>query len=132
MVGNCPMPGSIFVGSNSGGMCSYHYQTDSADWPRISRTLHDWGVVTNEINACRTAHTSRATATRPAALAELFKQAWSRLEPMVEGWENELRPQLCEGGKMDSYSSWGLRLEKFMGKRVVELIRSPSAGRYAA
>jgi len=127
---NCPMPGAIFSGSG-GGMCAYHYGTNSEDWGRITRTLQDWQCVTDEINACREAFNNPSTATRPAVLEAMFDSAWRRLQPLVGSWSEDVKPQLTKGGKPDSYGSWILRLERFIGARVVDCIRH-QVGRKAA
>lgn len=126
----CPMTGAIF-GGGGGGMCAYHYATNSADWGRITRTLLDWAIVTDEINTCRRAHINPETATSPAVLEQLFRQAWARVEPGVGTWGEDLKPQPGKGGAMDNYGAWGLRLERFIGQRVVESIRH-QIGRKAA
>lgn len=114
----CPMAGTIFTAGGTGS-CAYHYAANSQDWPRITQKLTDWQCVISEINECRRVHCNPATASSPAVLANLFAQAWARLEPLAPGWTEELKPQLGKGGAMDAYREWGLRLERFVGGQVV-------------
>ena len=83
------------------------------------------------IHHCRKVLTDPNTATHPAAIEAEFTKAWKRLEPSVGTWVDDLKPQITRGAKMDSYGSWGLRLEQFMGQRVVECLRH-QLGRKAA
>jgi len=130
LVNGCPMCGAIFSGSG-GGICAYHYGTNPEDWPRITHTLTDWQCVTDEINGARQALTNSRTASSPSALDALFAAAWRRLEPLALHWAADLKPQPGRGGRMDTYSTWALRLECFIGARVVESIRG-QLGRKAA
>lgn len=123
----CQMPGAIF--DNPGqptGVCAYHYAANPVDWPRITQALAEWECVTSEIRECRRVHTASETAAKPAVLSGLFGAAVARLEPLVgPHWWEQLKPQPGRGGVMDSYASWGWRLEKFIGARVQEQTIAP-------
>lgn len=119
----CPMPGTIFSGG-SGGMCAYHIGTHGTDWPRITRVLLDWQCVTLEINAIRRAHCDMELSGHPDELAKRFADAWARMQPLVAGaWEEELKPGNLKSGHPETYRDWGMRLERFIGQRVVEVLR---------
>ena len=126
----CPMPGTI-SGEGGNGICAYHYATNSTDWPRISQTLNEWAILTEEINHCRKVLTDPATAAKPALIADEFRMAWDRIKDNLGPWVNDVKPQKTKGGHTDSYGSWALRLEQFMGQRVVECL-SKRVGRIAA
>ena len=126
----CPMAGTI-SGEGGSGICAYHYNTHSGDWPRITQVLLDWAVVTEEINHCRTVLCNPATAANPAAIAEEFAKAAERVLQGAGSWTEDLKPQLTRGNQMDSYGSWTNRLECFIGQRVVEAMRH-RIGRKAA
>jgi len=120
--GQCPMPGTIFTGST--GLCVYHVGAHAGDWHRITRVLVDWQCVMDEINAARRAHCSHDLAGNPDALERLFGDAWKRLQPMVAGaWEDDLKPGAVKAGQPEDYREWGIRLERFIGQRVVEILR---------
>ena len=126
----CPMTGSMF-GEGGNGVCVYHFGTNSHDWPRITHTLLDWAIVTEEINHCRRVLTNPETASSPAVIEAEFRKAVQRVEQCAGQWINDLKPQLTRGGKLDSYGTWSQRLERFMGQRVVEALRH-QIGRKAA
>jgi len=127
----CPMPGTM-SGEGGHGVCAYHWNANSMDWTRITQTLLDWAIVTEEINHCRSVLCSPDTACRPDLIAEEFRNAWARVEQGAGAWHNDLKPQPTrEGGPMDSYGTWAQRLERFMGQRVVEALRH-RIGRKAA
>lgn len=126
----CPMPGTI-SGEGGSGICVYHYNTHGTDWPRISQTLLDWAILTDEINHCRSIMCNSATATKPDLIAQEYASAWNRIKDHLGTWTDELKPQPTKGGHMDSYGSWTLRLERFMGQRVVDALRH-RIGRKAA
>ena len=126
----CPMAGTL-SGEGGHGVCAYHCATNPKDWGHISRTLIDWQCVTDEINACRRTHTNPETATDPGLIARLYAQAWVRLEPLIGTWEKDIRPQPDKSGSTEGYQAWGLRLECFLGGRVVEALRH-QLGRKAA
>ena len=127
----CPMPGTISGGGHGSSSCSWHYGTSGHDWPRITQVLLDWQCVSDEINTCRRAHTDPETCGNPKVLDDMFDAAWRRMGPLVGAWEKDLRPQAGRGGQMDSYVAWSLRLERFIGGRVVDVIRH-QLGRKAA
>lgn len=118
----CPMPG-VMSGESGRDVCAYHWNTNAQDWPRITRTLLDWAIVTEEIVHCRRVLTAPETATNPEAIADEFRRAWARVEAGADAWVEELKPQPGRGGHMDSYGSWALRLERFIGQRVVDVLR---------
>lgn len=119
----CFMPGTI-SGEGGSGLCAYHYATNPGDWTRITQILLDWEIVTAEINACRTLLTDKTKATRPDLINAEFKRAWQRVKGGAGPWLDQLKPQPTrEGGPMDSYGTWALRLERFIGQRVVESLR---------
>jgi hypothetical protein len=130
MANQCPMPGTI-SGEGGNGVCAYHYNTHGPDWPRITQTLLDWAILTEEINHCRKVLTDPATAAKPAIIADEFRIAWQRIKDNLGPWTDAVKPQLTRGGHTDSYGSWALRLEQFMGQRVVECL-SKRVGRQAA
>lgn len=130
----CPMVGAIFTGdTNAVGACGYHYGANPGDIPRITQVLKDWGVVIDEIREGRRMLTG-SLAVDAKAVSTMFSAAWHRLQPMVAGWENELRPstihhidkhgQAVDTGWTESYSDWVRRLERFMGARIRETIGS--------
>lgn len=124
MAHDCPMAGAIFTGGD-GGICAYHHGTHGTDWPRITRALQDWHCLTAEINDCRRAHRNPLTAMDGKVLDHLFAKAWQRLQPLVgEDWGAELRPSKYPNGFAESYRDWGVRLERFLAKRVTEAIRT--------
>lgn len=126
----CPMPGTI-SGAGGNGVCAYHYNTNSSDWPRITQTLLDWSILLDEINYCRGIMCNPATAADPVFLAKEYAAAWIRIKDHLGTWTDQVKPQQTKGGHMDSYGSWTLRLERFMGQQVVENMRK-RAGRMAA
>lgn len=125
----CPMAGAIFERSGQeGGICAYHYGANTADWGRITRALTDWDSVTAEIGECRRVHMDPQLSARPDEVEKLFKAAAARMEPLVGTWWDEIKPQAGKGGRMDTYRDWGMRLETFIGSRVVgELTRRKAA-----
>lgn len=126
----CPMPGTI-SGEGAKGICTYHYNTHGTDWPRISQTLLDWSILTEEINLCRSLHCNPANITNPDVLEHEFRLAVDRVLQGAGTWADELKPGLSRGGKPESYQVWVYRLECFMGQRVVECL-SKRIGRKAA
>lgn len=126
----CPMPGTMF-GEGGNGVCAYHYATNYTDRPRISQTLNEWAILTQEINHSRKVLTDPATAAKPGLIADEFRLAWDRIKGNLGPWIDAVKPQLTKGGHMDSYGSWALRLEQFIGQRVVECL-SKRVGRIAA
>jgi hypothetical protein len=126
MANQCPMPGTI-SGESGNGVCAYHYNTHGPDWPRITQTLLDWAILTEEINRCRSIMCDIATTTNPDLIAQEYAAAWARIKDNLGTWTDQLKPQ-----HMDSYGSWSLRLEQFIGQRVVECTRHRIGGRMAA
>lgn len=131
MANQCPMPGTI-SGEGGNGVCAYHYNTHGPDWPRITQTLLDWAILTEEINRCRSIMCDPATAAKPDLIAQEYAAAWARIKDNLGTWTDQLKPQPNRGGHMDSYGSWSLRLEQFMGQRLVECMRHRIGGRMAA
>jgi hypothetical protein len=137
----CPMPGTLFTGGTK-GMCAWHYGSNASDWPRITGKLLDWACVTYEVNEARRALTGEAAA-NPAALASLFSAAWERLQPLVPGWEEQLRPGNIrwrdatqptgyrDTGFRETYADWAKRLEAFVGGQVLGSVQK-QYGRAAA
>ena len=126
----CPMSGAIFASTGT-GVCAYHYGTHGSDWPRITQTLLDWAIVSEEISHARRLFCNPSTAADPAHLAKEFTAATQRVQSGAGSWWPELKPQLTRGGQMDTFSSWINRLEAFLGQRVVESLRH-RIGRKAA
>lgn len=128
----CPMPGTIFLGAGVGGTgdaqgsCAWHYAVQPHDIPKVTRVLLDWQCVAYEVREARRAHTSSELASNPQGLADAFDAAWQRVQPLVPGWEDELRPGIARSSKgealghREDYRAWGQRLERFLGARVVE------------
>lgn len=117
----CPIPGTLFPSSGSRGICRYHYATNASDWPRITKVLLDWRVVTAEINECRRVLCDQDLCTDVKAQNDAYRQAWERLRPALDmgGWNlTELAPRPGE-----SYSSWATRLDAFLGGQVLDALR---------
>lgn len=119
---NCPMPGTMFPsGSNKGGVCHYHYAANPSDWPRISKVLNDWRVITSEVNEARRVLCDQDLCCDIKAQNDAFRGAWERLQPALvgSGWhDSELAPAQGE-----RYGGWANRLEAFMGGQVLEALR---------
>jgi hypothetical protein len=126
----CTMVGSM-AGEGAGGICAYHYNTHSTDWPRITQTLLDWAIVSEEINLCRSLHRDPANSTKPDVLEGEFALAVQRVLQGAGTWADELKPGMNRRGYPESYQVWAYRLECFLGQRVVECL-SKRIGRKAA
>jgi hypothetical protein len=132
--GGCPMPGTIFTGgTDQPGTCAWHYGVLSADIPKVTKALQDWGCVSYEIREARRALTGEV-ATDPAALQQAFDTAWERLRASIdEGWVDQLKPgtittrnrftrEAYDTKQPEGYGDWAKRLERFLGARVVEVL----------
>lgn len=137
----CPMPGTLFPGGGK-GVCAWHYGANSSDWPRITGKLLEWACVTYEVNEARRVLTGD-NAANPVVLEALFAAAWERLQPLVSGWEDQLKPGNIrwrdatqpagyrDSGMRESYSDWAKRLNEFVGAQVLGSVRK-QYGRAAA
>ena len=121
MAHQCPMPGTM-SGEGGSGICSYHYNTHGTDWPRITRKLLDWGILSDEVNHCRSLHCNPGNSTRPDLLDVEFKLAVARVLQGAGTWADELKPGLNRRGDPETYQVWVYRLECFLGQRVVETL----------
>ena len=117
----CPMPGTM-SGEGAKGVCSYHWNTFSGDWPRITRALLDWAILSDEVVHCRRLHCDPANATKPDVLESEFKLAVQRVMQGAGTWAEELKPGLNRRGDPETYQVWAYRLECFLGQRVVECL----------
>lgn len=117
----CPMPGTM-SGEGGSGVCAYHYGTHGTDWPRITQTLLDWAILSDEITHCRSLHCNPANATSPDVLEQEFGLATARVMQGAGAWSDQLKPGLNRSGNPESYQAWVYRLECFLGQRVVECL----------
>lgn len=118
----CPMAGTIFPEGVTGerpGTCVFHYAVQASDIWKVTRALTDWKCVSDEIQCCRRVLTSPETASDATAQDAAFATAVERLRPAVQagGWNDWFEP-----GPHETYHGWGLRLERFLGGRVVEVL----------
>jgi hypothetical protein len=125
--GGCPMPGSIFTGgTDSPGVCAWHYRVAPNDIPKVTQALRDWECVAYEVREARRVLTGEM-ATSPKAVEDAFAQAWERLEPLAGDYLELLKPgniRQRTGRELpfrETYSDWAKRLTEFLGARVVEV-----------
>lgn len=112
----CPMPGALYLGGNSDGLCGWHAREPSGDWAKITQALRDWECVTLTVNAIRRAMTDPATCADPKAQRETMERLWAQMRPAVlGGWTRRTEPQ-----RLEHLGDWGRRLEAFLGARVKE------------
>lgn len=115
----CPAAGTLFPnGTQSPGVCVWHYQVQPSDIPKVTQRLVDWRCVGVELEAARSLLTGEAAADARAQ-DEAQAQAWQRLGPVVQrsGWGDVLAPRPGE-----HYGEWAKHLERFIGARVVEVL----------
>lgn len=118
---NCPMPGTMSP-SGGRGICAWHYGTSSDDWSRITEVFQgSWHMVARELMRARRVLCNPDVCTNVRAQNEAFHEAAERLR--MAGAPSELAPV----GK-ESLSQWALRLEAFLGARVLEVVRKPVRG----
>jgi hypothetical protein len=117
----CPMPGTMFPGSATRGVCAWHYATNASDWPRITQALTDWRCVSSEINQARRVLCDPDICTDVRAQDAEFRAAWQRLEPAMAagGW----KPDDYAPARGESYGSWANRLQHFLAARIGEAVK---------
>jgi hypothetical protein len=117
----CPMPGSMFP-SGGRGICAWHYGTNSDDWSRITEVFRgSWFMVARELLRARRTLCDPDLCTNVRALGEAYRDGAERLR--LAGGPPGLAPQ-----DKESLSQWTLRLEAFLGARVLEVVRKPVRG----
>ena len=117
---DCPMTGSIFLGSGD-GVCAWHYGSESHDWPRITRVLDDWRCVTQQINAVR-----RVLVEQPSngkAHDAILRAARDELPQVAPQWG-------LEPAEHEDIGAWARRLAGFLdtcvaGKPDAEKAHAP-------
>ena len=115
----CNLAGTIFESSGQKqGACVYHYAASTNDWPKITAVLTEWECLSSEIDLCRSILTNPKTCSDHKTIDNEFRAAIARLEPIVETWWDDLKPQAGRGGRTDDYRSWCQRLERFLGGKV--------------
>lgn len=124
---HCPMPGTLFPDHGKNGVCAWHYGIVPSDIPKVTRVLLDWQCVSDEVNAARVVLCGDQAAD-PKAQADALAAAWSRLKPLVAGWDDQLQPGTihtakgADTGFRQGYGDWAKHLERFLGARVVEVL----------
>lgn len=117
---NCPMPGTIFPGGTTQGICAWHITATGDQLPKVTQALQDWQCLAIAINRGRAALVNPATCASPKELDRTQAELWGSLKESLagSGWTERLKPE-----PQERLPDWSRRLERFLANRVKERLR---------